>query len=88
MSFHIIYLNMQGKAQMKLDMQKQCFLPGRQPMREKEIEEVTLCFFFFFLSAIIHNLGAAKCIEKLCKQFRALRALLDKIRCWCYSVIG
>lgn len=45
-------------------------------------------FFFFFLSAIIHNLGAAKCIEKLCKQFRALHALLDKIRCWCYSVIG
>lgn len=43
---------------------------------------------FFFLSAIIHDLGAAKCIEKLCKQFRALCALLDKIRCWCYSVIG
>lgn len=61
MSFHIIYLNAQGKAQMKLGLQKQCFLLGRQPMREKEIEEVML----FFLVSYNTQFGCSKMHRKI-----------------------
>lgn len=56
-----------------------------QPVREKEIEEIMLVFF---LSAIIHVLGAAKCIEPLCKQLRALNVPLCIKQGACITLIG